>query len=104
MLLVRTPAREQGTWILSCVRVGHRSNPLSSGMVVSSTILDGLQTAAQVACKFEFDSLRQRLVRRRSRLSRLLSAYRAEADLRVRNLPRYASWFARHRILRSNLV
>jgi Carbonic anhydrase len=28
-------------------------------IVVSSTILDGLQTAAQVACKFEFDSLRQ---------------------------------------------
>jgi len=27
-------------------------------MIVDSTILDGLQTDAEVACEFEFDSLR----------------------------------------------
>lgn len=57
-------------------------------MVVSSTILDGLQTAARVACKFEFASLSRlsacrSLARMRSPLLRLLSVF---GSFRSRNV------------------
>jgi hypothetical protein len=41
------------------VRRLHAAERGSRAMVVRSTILDGLRTAAQVACQFEFDSLRR---------------------------------------------